>query len=197
MDDIAEVVSKSADVNFSQLVGTQTGEVVVPMYDWAEFLDHLNVVPQIKKMHHFHFSKAKKGKVVVQEAVDGEKKEVVIAGESWKPSFNELPRRILPHGLSLERRWYLFNKIREFCSPETRDIVCPCPDPGYVSEDSCRSTSMPPPTTPTPPPTSSTRSKRKCGKCGQTGHNARTCKGNTIKANFDHIEKKFNLFTGT
>ena len=37
LDDIVRVVEKSAEVNHTQLIGTQDGRVLVPMYDWAEF----------------------------------------------------------------------------------------------------------------------------------------------------------------
>ena len=37
LDDVVEVVNCSTDVNVAQLVGTQSGEPVVPMYNWATF----------------------------------------------------------------------------------------------------------------------------------------------------------------
>ena len=46
LDGIAKVVDVSADVNVAQLVGTQSGEPVVPMYNWATFLGgHFRTVP--------------------------------------------------------------------------------------------------------------------------------------------------------
>ena len=57
LDDIVRVVESSADVNSAQLVGTQTGEILVPMYDWATFFaPFFKPLHQIKKYHHFHFS---------------------------------------------------------------------------------------------------------------------------------------------
>ena len=38
LQDIADAVNASADVNIAQLAGTQDGEVIVPTYDWAQFL---------------------------------------------------------------------------------------------------------------------------------------------------------------
>ena len=38
LNDIANVVNSSADVNVAQLVGTQEGEPIVPTYNWASFL---------------------------------------------------------------------------------------------------------------------------------------------------------------
>ena len=38
-----------------------------------------------------------------------------------------MPSVIEPEGLSLQRRKYLAKEIREFCTPATRDLVCPIP----------------------------------------------------------------------
>jgi len=37
LEDIVQVVKKSATINHCQLVGNQSGEVLVPTYDWADF----------------------------------------------------------------------------------------------------------------------------------------------------------------
>lgn len=42
------------------------------------------------------------------------------------PSAANLPV-ITPPGLSIDRQWYLFNKIREFVKEECKDITCPQP----------------------------------------------------------------------
>lgn len=38
-----------------------------------------------------------------------------------------MPDEIVPPGLDLARREYLHKEIAEFCTPETRDLVCPAP----------------------------------------------------------------------
>ena len=38
-----------------------------------------------------------------------------------------MPPLVIPPGLPLERQWYLYNKIREFCPDEAKDIACPLP----------------------------------------------------------------------
>lgn len=38
LDDLVQVVESSAAINHVQLVGTQSGEVIVPTFDWADFL---------------------------------------------------------------------------------------------------------------------------------------------------------------
>ena len=35
--DIADVVTKSATINHYQLVGSQSGKVIVPTYNWVDF----------------------------------------------------------------------------------------------------------------------------------------------------------------
>jgi hypothetical protein len=54
LNDVAEVVNTSADVNMAQLVGTQNGEPVVTVYNWVTFLgQHFRTVPHLKKFHNF------------------------------------------------------------------------------------------------------------------------------------------------
>ena len=38
LEDLVQVVNESAVVNKAQLVGTQSGESVVPIFDWTTFL---------------------------------------------------------------------------------------------------------------------------------------------------------------
>ena len=71
LEDVVNVVDSSADVNVAQLVGTQSGETVVPMYRWDVFLtDHFQHVPHLKSYHHFKFSSASPGIVILQELSD-------------------------------------------------------------------------------------------------------------------------------
>ena len=45
----------------------------------------------------------------------------------WKPSATELPRIVEPKGLTAARQWYLYEKIRLYCSKQSQDITCPLP----------------------------------------------------------------------
>ena len=57
LQDIVDTVNNSADVNTAQIVGSQDGEMVVPMYNWSSFLQpHFRRVPKIKSHQHFMFS---------------------------------------------------------------------------------------------------------------------------------------------
>ena len=71
LDDIVRV-EKSATVNHAQLVGTQDGRVLVPMYDWANFFStpfRQAALKGIKSMHHLTFSIEKPGTAMVKDTV--------------------------------------------------------------------------------------------------------------------------------
>ena len=76
-------------------------------------------------MHHFQFTANYQGFVFVRNFSDDTEKK--IRDLSWQPSKDSLPEQIIPPGLSLERQWYLYNKIREFCPDDVKNLVCPEP----------------------------------------------------------------------
>ena len=176
LDDIAGVVVSSAQVNEVQLVGTQSGEIIVQTYDWTGFFgSQMKKIPLITKYHHFQFYSSNPGTVTVREYSDSLENVYVLTHST----LNGLPETVHPRGLSLERQWYLHDKIREFCAPETRDLVCPKPQTPKP-----RSSSAPPsPPSPQPSlhqneendPSQPSKKRRVCGSCGQLGHNKRTC----------------------
>ena len=141
LNDIARVCEASAYVNFAQLVGTQDGSVIVPMYDWSGFFQPFfkaDPFSGLKKLYHLRFTSENVGVCFVRETSDGtERKLYVLRKEytQWRPPKTVLPRRMIPEGLSLERKTYLFEKIGEFCSPECQDLVCPEPGVPVPSSD--------------------------------------------------------------
>ena len=173
LQDVVDVVNASADVNVAQLVGTQDGEVVVPTYDWANFLGgYFRRIPQVKSYHHFTFSCDSPGVVALKAFSDSNATTFrLLADDSWAPSTVQLPPQIWPPGLPSERQWYLHREIREFCRPGTEDLVCPLP------AAPCSSGEERPQVTEegeeTRPPASKRR--RNCGICGTPGHTRRTC----------------------
>ena len=59
LDDIVKVVESSAVVSHAQLVGTQGGQVIVPTYEWAQYLNNpfqQTALKGIKGMHLLTFS---------------------------------------------------------------------------------------------------------------------------------------------
>ena len=182
LGDIAEVVKKSGVCNDVEVVGWEDGVVEIPTYDWCSyFAENLKKVSGIKKYQHFSFQKASKGKVLCKEVSDGVEVEYdLLKDPSWKPSVAELPDTVKPKGLNAFRQWYLYEKIRQYCSERSRDTTCPLPStcrPATPStpigsrspspsreEDLSDSTQLPP-----------AKKQRICGTCGQSGHNKRTC----------------------
>ena len=73
------------DIVHAQLVGTQDGSTVVPMYDWSSFFDNYTIKTALKgiiKMHHFHFSRDYPGGVKVN----------LLKGP-WNPTQDDLPEQ--------------------------------------------------------------------------------------------------------
>ena len=176
-----EVVNSSAVVNVAQAVGNMDGTIIVPSYDWTTFLaEHIDKCVGIKSFHHLRFSADHRGHVFVREKSDSEEVDVNLLKDDWNPTATELPDRMTPSGLSSNRQWYLFNKIRVFCPEEYQDITCPKPsEPDTTSSDPPTTSSA----TPANPSVSegqpSAKRPRLCGICREAGHNARACPNKT------------------
>ena len=95
LDDLVAVVNSSASSNTAQLVGTQSGEVLVPTYNWnGYFSSHLRKIPCITSYHHFNFSKENLGKVLIWEYIGSPEQAVNLMKSNdaiWTPSSDELP----------------------------------------------------------------------------------------------------------
>ena len=73
----------------------------------------------ITELHHFRFTAEHPGSVFVKTFSDNGQKEInLLSDKIWTP----VATVIRPLGLSLERQWYLNNKMWEFCSEESRDL---------------------------------------------------------------------------
>ena len=127
--DLERVVDLSAEANIPQLVGKQEGETIVPTYDWMKmFSGHLRKLKNIKKYHHFTIDGSRPGAVSIKLECDAAEESIsLLIDPLWAPSKEDLPLLIPPSGLSLERQWYVYKTISEFCPPEVRDTVCPKP----------------------------------------------------------------------
>lgn len=111
--------------------------------------------------------------------------EISLLKSTWTPDTDQLPPVVQAKGLSLDRSWYLYENIRQFCPSDEMYLTCPLPaspKPSSragtptlaVSESNTRPTITTPPTL-TTPSSSHPPSKRLCGVCRQPGHNARNC----------------------
>lgn len=59
LDDIVKVVHESAKPNVAQLVGSQSGDMIVPMYNWSGYFEDVTSKQALKgitQMHHFRFT---------------------------------------------------------------------------------------------------------------------------------------------
>ena len=122
-------MSSTTGVNRAQLTGTHDGRVIVPVYNWAVFLEQYFVrVPNIKKYHHFRLSKDEPGKVYFKEFnSSAEQSLILLKNHATLPPPSVLPSKLHPEGLSQERKQYLHREIRQFCKPGTEDLVAPAP----------------------------------------------------------------------
>jgi len=201
LTDLVGVVNGSASVNIAQPTGLEDGSVVVTTYDWQEYFKAFCMkVKGIKKLHHLQFDSASPGYIFVKErAGSTEVKRYILKVKSWSPKADQLPPTLPPSGLSNQLQWYLYNKIREFCPENLKDITCPQPSAPLEASSPSHSLSPTPPPSPTPsstPLTTTTpaaitastsattttdtdeppaKRSRLCGACRQPGHNARTC----------------------
>ena len=121
--------SSTTGVNKAQLVGTHDNRVIVPVYDWTLLLgQYFKKIPNIKKYHHFRFSKDEPGKVFFKEnSFSAEQSFMLLKDPSNLPRQGILPSQIKPEGLSDERKRYLFHEIRQYCKSGTEDLVAPAP----------------------------------------------------------------------
>ena len=115
LDDIIKAVHDSENPNITHLVGSQNGEIIVPMYKWSKYFEDVTIKTALKsigQMHHFHFKSSAPGKVFVKETLDNEERSISLLKSSWRPSSSDLPTLIIPPGLSLERQYDLYDEIR-------------------------------------------------------------------------------------
>ena len=185
LSDLERVINTSAEANVAQLVGTQSGEVVVPTYNWTSmFASRLRKVKHIKKFQHFSMSAGAPGSVEMRLESDSESTQLnILIDHSWAPSAEDLPPVVPPSGLSPERQWYLYSHIRAYCPLEVQDQVCPqpltplsssTPAPAAPAINTAQSTSgggADDSSLPQPP----AKRARVCSKCHTPGHNARSC----------------------
>jgi hypothetical protein len=129
--ELADMVDCSSDVgvNKAQLVGTYDYQVMVPVYDWASFLQpYFRKLPNIKKFHHFRFSRDSPGEVCCKELVSSDEQNfLLLKNKELRPPREVFPDTVRPEGLTEERKSYLYREIRQFCKLGTEDLVAPCP----------------------------------------------------------------------
>ena len=115
-------------VNVSQPCGLHDGSVLIPTHDWASFFEkYFKKLPGVKEYHHFCLSNEFPGWVFCKRYVDSEEVEFDLLRDPTKLPPYTLPPIINPAGLNLERKKYLYKEIRQFCKPNSADLVAPKP----------------------------------------------------------------------
>ncbi|ESP02021.1 hypothetical protein LOTGIDRAFT_157152 [Lottia gigantea] len=72
---LQEGVNLSSSVNVAQVVGTEDGTTIVPVYDWQNFFaEDCQPLPGIKSYQHFRFDCQHPGTVFAKSATDSEEK---------------------------------------------------------------------------------------------------------------------------
>ena len=123
-----EVDGGLQEVNIPQLVWDERGTVFVPRYDWQAFLIPFSkAVKGIKQHHHFSFSHQAQGMVMATTHAEGPTQILpVLVGDAGAVP-HAPPPRVQSPGFLAYRQWYLFNSIHDFCTDDTKDIMCPKP----------------------------------------------------------------------
>ena len=123
--------SSHIGANKAQLVRSPSGEQLVHFFNWSEFFHPFFCsLPSITMYHVFHFDHDFPGKVFAKmRSADPSVQEISIQRpSSILPTPSQFPSEIVPAGLTVERQWYLYDKIRPFCSSNlAADLTCPKP----------------------------------------------------------------------
>ena len=131
LDDLVEVVENSTTGGFNkaQTIHDKNKNRVVHFYNWTEFLSkYFKSIPNILQYHHFILHKDNIGKVEVKKKID-ENTQTINIMKSKNINITGFPQEIFPKGLSNERKWYLYEQVRQHIgNPNKRDEYCPMPD---------------------------------------------------------------------
>ena len=68
------------------------------------------------------FDAADPGAVRVKVQADMDEIRIVLLKDHWQPGY-DMPNVVVPKGPSIQRKWYLFDQIRQFCPDESRHYM--------------------------------------------------------------------------
>lgn len=103
--------------------------------DWTKWLSlYFKPIPNITKYHHFQMDQQERGEIALKETVDSKEVKINLIKSTFPYSdkdclnHRDLPERLMPQGLSLERQWYLYDHIRmHIPNEEDKENTCPRP----------------------------------------------------------------------
>ena len=118
------VVERSSRTNAAQMYSWEWNE-------WDEMLGGLfRPIKGIRGYQHFRFSAGNGGEVFAKASSNGEETRIPLLKRRMTLEhvrYASPPRRVLPPGLSQDRKKYLYEQIRPHVWPEFQDITCPRP----------------------------------------------------------------------
>jgi hypothetical protein len=123
-DHLLSVRASCSELTRSELDMVVMGQLMAGMNDDTRTTPHRK---NIKKYHHFRFSSSSPGNVFAREHADTTETQLSLLRDDWHPAPDDLAPLIAPKGLSDERQWYLYKRIRPFCSEEHRETATPHP----------------------------------------------------------------------
>lgn len=121
-----EQSTPTSKVNSAIATGDEIGNSNVDVYDWLEFFKSSNCkkIKHITSYNHFEFENTKFGTVKCKTDLDGN--EFI---HKMFPSEHDglvgFPEKIVPTGMSEERKKYLHKHIRPHCKDLYKDLLCP------------------------------------------------------------------------
>ena len=133
MANVIETSTANSNSNVCQRYRLTTTKTCIKYRDWPSWLGkYFTKLPNITRYYHFIIDKQKPGIVTVKKSIDGDEAEHNITAKKIVPLKKEkiprLPTQVVPPGLTPERAWYLYDKIREHI-PALADKDDTCPKP--------------------------------------------------------------------
>ena len=147
--------SSHIGANEVQLVRSSEGSQLVKFYNWSVFFQsYFTTIPGITSYHSFRFNSESPGIVFLHKNLGEEETALNIFCKAVPGTL--FPEEIIPKGMDAQRQWYLYDKIRPFCtSTLSKDVTCPLP-------------TIPRPTTPSSRQTAPSTGKCQASSSGQS-----------------------------
>ena len=113
------------------LVGNDNQDIDFPLLDWTDKFSHINNLDAsiLNNNNHFEISNEVPGLVLCRRLGNSDTiSYALIAAEDLDSISDDLPEDLEIEGISLERRKYLYDNIREFTLTRYQGLICPNPE---------------------------------------------------------------------
>ncbi|XP_070545908.1 uncharacterized protein [Ptychodera flava] len=129
--ELVNVVNKSAKCNIADGYQLPTDDAPrFQWYDWVDFFSQFFLpLRGISKFSVFKFTKSEPGVVFVKDQLNSDevKYDLRKRGVQLPSNSQYLPDMLIPPGLSVQRKRYLYSKIRLYIPDHLKDTTCPRP----------------------------------------------------------------------